>query len=94
VKGNTDMNDTRTETHYVATADIKNIDECLFANRTNPITNKTCDKKNGFTPSMSMCPYDGDEFGDVYDNLFFTAFGALILYIFYRYYAGGGRRGV
>jgi len=45
-------NQKSTETHYVTTVDLQNMDPCTFLNRVNPVTKLKC--RQGFT---SMQPY-------------------------------------
>jgi hypothetical protein len=45
-------NQKSTETHYVTTVDLQNMDPCTFLNKVNPVTKLKC--RQGFT---SMQPY-------------------------------------
>jgi len=46
------LNQKSTETHYVTTVDLQNMDPCTFLNKVNPVTKLKC--RQGFT---SMQPY-------------------------------------
>lgn len=71
------------QTHYVAEADIKNINPCWFQNERNPITNASC--RRAF---QSMMKEEGGILKDIPDDLisimFFTGVSGLSLYILYR----------
>ena len=69
-----DINNNKSkETHYVTTADISNIDSCLFPDRRNPITNRRC--------SESFTDYNEDT---TIDTPHFIGLAVLSLFLLYR----------
>jgi hypothetical protein len=76
-------NNVSSETHYVTLSDISNMDPCSFSNRTNPISNKTCQEtfQTGVGPegSAAVMP-DGP-----LDQLYFASLAAIGIYILYRF---------
>lgn len=76
-------NNKGTESKYVATADIKQLDPCIFDDKKNPVSDKSCSET--FT---SYDPQERKEYKlpkDPVVHLYFASVGALFLFILYRY---------
>ncbi len=73
-------NNKSTETNYVALADIKYIDNCLFPNKRNPITGEKCTE--AFS-NMELEPSELDS-DDKLMQLYFGSLGLFGIYILYR----------
>lgn len=73
------------ETHYVALADIGNIDACSFSDKRNPVTGKRCVEsfetmdENSDTKKYSVAFMSKDPVA----HLYFISLGALAIYILY-----------
>ena len=76
-------NNKGTESKYVATADIKDLDPCIFDNKRNPATNKGCTEfyKNIETVEDNRFKVPNDPIV----HLYFASVGALLLFILHRY---------
>ena len=75
-----DINNNRSsETHFVTTTDIKNIDPCSFPNKKNPVTNVTC--KESFE-TINAAPYEMPE--DPVAQLYFAGLAFVGVYILHR----------
>jgi hypothetical protein len=72
-------NNKSSETHFVTTTDIKNIDPCSFPNKTNPVTNVKC--KESFE-SINAAPYEMPE--DPVAQLYFAGLAFVGVYILHR----------
>jgi len=75
-------NNSSTETHYVSTIDIQNMDPCIFQNGTNPINGKKCNES--FTSNFRENNFPQDP----YIQLFFIClalFGVFFLYKIMKY---------
>lgn len=69
-----DVNNNKSkETHYVTTADVRNIDACLFPNKRNPVTNQKC--------SESFTDYNADS---KIETPHFIGLAILSLFLLYR----------
>jgi hypothetical protein len=71
------------ETHYVTTVDIKNMDPCSFQNRKNPLTNANCretfqniDEPQNMNISLPEDPIT---------QLYFAGLGGIAIYIIYKF---------
>jgi hypothetical protein len=80
-------NNKSTETHYVTTVDLKNMDACSFKDKTNPVTNQKC--KETFTPMTASstlinhrCPNIEED--DLFTKAYFASLGVVGIYVFYR----------
>lgn len=78
-----------TETHYVATIDIQNMDPCSFSDRKNPITKQKCKETFGNMNSnddnfLSNIRLNFDVPDDPIAQLFFATFGIFGIYLFYK----------
>lgn len=79
-----DANDNKSnETHYVSTADIKNMSPCWFSDNRNPVSEKTCkmlfqnmsNNKNDFISELPP---------GLISTLFLTGMSGISLYILYK----------
>jgi hypothetical protein len=74
------------ETNYIATMDIENMDPCIFPNKINPITKAKC--VEAFVPSMpKSIATDADSImlpEDPVIQLYYAGLSALGIYILYR----------
>jgi hypothetical protein len=73
-------NNKSSETHFVTTTDIKNIDPCSFPNKTNPVTNVKC--KESFE-TINAAPYEMPE--DPVAQLYFAGLAFVGVYILHRF---------
>jgi hypothetical protein len=64
------------ETNYVTLIDIKNMDPCIFANKTNPITNQVC--RESFEPFELTLPTDP------LVQIYYSSLAFIGLYILYK----------
>lgn len=76
-------NDVSSETHHVATLDIKNMSPCNFSDRTNPVTGKRCveamtNKHDDVDKSKFALP------DDLIAKAYMAGVGGLLLYLLYR----------
>lgn len=72
------------ETHYVALADIGNMDACSFSDRKNPVTGRTCVEAFSNEEEVKEYKYYSPIF--IYDPvayLYFFSLGAVAIYILY-----------
>ena len=81
-------NNSSSETHYVTTIDIQNMDPCAFQEKKNPLSGHSC--KMAFTNNKSNLK-NGDKYyyiqnkeNDIYDRLFLLSVGIIGLYIIYK----------
>lgn len=76
-------NNKGTESKYVATADIKDLDPCIFDDNRNPATGKKCTEfytnYNNLEDNRFKIP------NDPIVHLYFASIGALLLFILHRY---------
>lgn len=72
-------NNKSSETHFVTTTDIKNIDPCSFPNKKNPVTNVKC--KESFE-TINAAPYEMPE--DPVAQLYFAGLAFVGVYILHR----------
>ena len=72
-------NNKSSETHYVTTVDLQNMDPCNFPNRKNPITRAPCREtfKNPPDPELKLPD-------DFLAKLFIWSLCALIIYVIYK----------
>ena len=73
-------NNKSSETHFVTTTDIKNIDPCSFPNKKNPVTNNKC--KESFE-TINAAPYEMPE--DPVAQLYFAGLAFVGVYILHRF---------
>jgi hypothetical protein len=66
-------NNKSTETHYVTTVDIQNMDPCIFPNKKNPITHKKC--KETFDVRMPQ---------DILTQLYYLSLMVFVVFIIYK----------
>ena len=66
-------NNKSTETHYVTTIDIQNMDPCIFPNKKNPITNKKC--KETFNVRMPQ---------DILTQTYYLSLMVFVVFIIYK----------
>jgi len=83
-------NNKSTESHFVTLVDIKNMDPCIFQDRTNPVTGAQC--KETFANLNSNDPYYSYYKipKDPVSQLYFASLGAFGIYIIYRIMAKNG----
>lgn len=76
-------NNKGTESKYVATADIKDLDPCIFDNKRNPANGKKCKEfyRNYDTVEDNRFKIPNDPIV----HLYFASVGALLLFILHRY---------
>ena len=79
-------NNKSTETHYVTTVDLKNMDSCSFPDKTNPISGAKCKETfTSMTAESSLinnhCP---NIERDVFTQAYLASLGVVGIYIFYR----------
>ena len=78
-------NNKSTETHFVTLIDIKNMDPCVFSDKTNPITKTKC--RETFTNLNETNNYDNYTFykipSDPVSQIYFASLGFLGIYILY-----------
>jgi hypothetical protein len=85
-------NNKSTESHFVTTIDVKNMDPCSFTDRTNPVTNTQCketfsnmNKKNQLNIDEYQCvDYHFKIPDDPIVQAYFTSLGVFGIYIMYR----------
>lgn len=70
------------ETHYVTLTDIQNMDPCTFANKQNPITNKSCQEAFKTGVSANAAPILPD---DPLAQVYFAGLAFIGIYILYRF---------
>jgi hypothetical protein len=74
------------ETHYIATMDIENMDPCIFSNKINPVTKAKCTES--FVPGMpKSIASDAESImlpDDPVVQLYYAGLSALGIYILYR----------
>ena len=85
-------NNKSVETHYVTLVDIKNMDPCIFSNKTNPITKEKC--KETFTDmnknmdknmDINMDKYKINHTYSLGKTMTLTCIGLLFIYLLYRF---------
>jgi len=77
-------NNITTETQYVTTVDINNMDPCTFKNKTNPVSNKKCKETfNNLEENINM-NYNFSLPDDPIVQAFFASFGIFGIYMFYK----------
>jgi hypothetical protein len=80
-------NNKSTETHFVTTVDIRNMDPCIFQNKRNPLTDAQCRetftniKSTGLDTQCYTCYKIPD---DPLAKIYFASLGVLGVYILYR----------
>ena len=74
-------NNKSSETHYVTTIDIKNMDPCSFPNKINPITNIPC-RESFQGVAVNASPVLPD---DPLAQLYFLSLTGIGIYILYRF---------
>jgi hypothetical protein len=72
-------NNSSTETHYVSTVDIQNMDPCVFQNGTNPINGKKCNETFANNSSVKINYPE-----DPYIQLFFICLALLGVFFLYK----------
>ena len=79
-------NNTKTESQYVETVDIKSMSACDFSDKKNPVTGEKCSE--GFTNktnSSKKTPKDKSKLpNDKLVQIFYASMGILGLYILFR----------
>jgi len=78
-------NNKGTESKYVATADIKSLDPCIFDNKKNPVTNDKC--KEVFTNYDTILQDNRNKKlpNDPFVHIYFASIGALLLFLIHKY---------
>jgi hypothetical protein len=74
-------NNKSTETHFVTSVDIKNMDPCSFQNKTNPVTGSKC--RETFANLNNEYEYSYKIPNDPISQLYFASLGLLSIYILY-----------
>jgi len=72
----TKYNDKGTETRFVTIDDIKGLSPCVFTNKKNPVTDKTCPEE--FTNMMND---DTSNLGNIIAHAYFISLALLIIYL-------------
>lgn len=72
------------ETHYVTTVDIKNMDPCSFPNRINPLTNAGCRETFENNYDINNDNYNLQLPNDPITQFYFAGLGGIAIYIIYR----------
>jgi hypothetical protein len=81
-------NNRSTETHFVTLVDLKNMDPCIFPNKTNPYTDPATVCKETFS---NMTPYSTYKIpDDTMTKIYFASVGVLGVYIVYKLMAKNG----
>jgi hypothetical protein len=70
-------NNKSTETHYITTVDIKNMDPCTFPSKKNPVTNKSC--KESFVSEINFSFPD-----DPIAQIYFAGLTIVAVFIFIK----------
>jgi len=70
-------NNKSTETHYITTVDIKNMDPCTFPDKKNPVTNKSC--KESFVSETNFSFPD-----DPIAQIYFAGLTIVAVFIFIK----------
>jgi hypothetical protein len=73
-------NNKSTETHYVTLIDIKNMDQCSFSDKTNPITKEKCKESFESSPEEDETHFPQDPVVQLY----FAGLGLVTIFIMYR----------
>jgi hypothetical protein len=76
-------NNKSSETHFVTTTDIKNIDPCSFSNKTNPVTGDKC--KETFQTGVSANAGQFEMPDDAVAQLYFAGLAFVGVYILHRF---------
>jgi hypothetical protein len=77
-------NNKSTETHFVTLIDIKNMDPCVFPDKKNPISDKTCKETFANIYDHNQCYTCYKIPKDPISQLYFASLGAFGIYILYR----------
>lgn len=83
-------NNRSTESHFVTLVDIKNMDQCIFPDKKNPITGDKCKETFSNITNTQQCYTCYKIPNEPIAKLFFVFVGLLIIYIFYRIMAKNG----
>ena len=75
-------NNISTETQYVTTVDVINMDPCSFKNKKNPVTNQKC--KETFDNLEENINYNFSLPDDLIVQVFFASFGIFGIYLLYK----------
>jgi hypothetical protein len=76
-------NNKSTETHYVATTDIKNMNACSFSDGKNPVSDKSC--KSAFTTYPGVYQDNGTSLPqDILVQIYFLGLSLIGIYIFMK----------
>ena len=78
-----DKNNKSTESKYVATVDIQDLDPCIFDNKKNPVSGKGCSE--GYN---NYSPYNDSRFrvpNDPLAHIYFASIGILLIYVLNKY---------
>jgi hypothetical protein len=78
-------NNKSTETHYVTTVDINDMDPCIFSNGKNPISGQSC--KQAFNNMNDINDYELKLPNDKFVQLYYAGLSALAIYILYCMYS-------
>jgi len=76
-------NNKSSETHFVTTVDIKNIDPCSFSDKTNPINGNKCKEK--FETGVSANAGSAEMPDDIVAQVYFAGLAFVGLYILNRF---------
>ena len=82
-------NNITTESQYVTTVDIRNMDPCSFRNKINPVTNKHCKEtfenlEDEDTPQPEIINYNFSLPNDPIVQVFFASFGIFGIFLLYK----------
>ena len=75
-----------TESQYVTTVDVRNMDPCVFKDKKNPVTKQKCKEtfENSEDESSEAFNYNFSLPNDPIVQLFFSSFGIFGIYLFYE----------
>lgn len=76
-------NNKSSETHFVTTTDIKNIDSCSFSNKTNPVTGQKCKETFQTGVSANAAPFEMPD--DAIAQLYFASLAVIGVYILHGF---------
>ena len=79
-------NKVSSETHYVTTVDIQNMNPCTFKNGTNPVTNKKCQEVFTQRESVATNAAPVNMPRDPLAQIYFAGLSALGIYFLYKFY--------
>lgn len=74
-------NNSSTQSNYVTVADISSMDPCVFQNKKNPYSNKTC--KETFQTGVSKDSSPVDFTNDISEQIYFACLSIIGIYILY-----------